>query len=77
MLKNTRGPQVAELIGGVENCIFWTFRMYVIRDFESGRTSWAGHVALIGKNRNKYSVLVGKLNEDSLLSCYKSRCYGI
>jgi hypothetical protein len=32
----------------------------IIRIIKSGRMTWAGHVALMGKKKNVYRLLVGK-----------------
>jgi hypothetical protein len=45
----------------------------ITRTIKSRRMRWTGHVACIGKNRNAYSVLVGKPEEKRPLGRHRRR----
>jgi hypothetical protein len=59
----TFGPKRSEVIGDWRKLHNELLNLYtllsIIRMMKSRRTSWAGHVARMGKKRNAYGILVG------------------
>ena len=56
VLKNTRGPNVEEIVGGLKPAYLGASN-FMLLWIENRKTSWMGHITHMERNRNKCSVL--------------------